>query len=458
MGLFDRNAYGSVVQSPLAPAGGGGGSFTWATPVDANITLDTDNAYDFGDATNRLKELFVFSIRSDSPGPAIYLPNGELNSTDGNLSIVWQSRSLFDESSLQALSWRFRYLTDGAELVSVSWGSRALIDDTGTNSVNWQFRSAYDNTNNTSIDWNGRNLLDAAGGNSLGWNSRTFVDSTGTTSVAYESRQLVNALGAAVIDYSGAAIFAGVDNTVSVGTAGNRYSELYTTQAAIVAATSFVPSWSDPMPAMVVDGTTAESIAASGSAIVFTGNGNDVFFLIVSQDRSDSDPTPSINVRSGYQTGSSDSGFVNVWSGATNSGSSGLVQMFSGNSTSGASGDVKMRTGSAGTTRGSAYAEGRHVYLTPDSNLFVPTTVTAGGTTGNQTINKVSGTVNFAAAATALTVTNSIVTADSIVLAVVRTNDATAEIKNVVPAAGSFTINLSAAATAETSVGFFVIN
>jgi hypothetical protein len=44
------------------------------------------------------------------------------------------------------------------------------------------------------------------------------------------------------------------------------------------------------------------------------------------------------------------------------------------------------------------------------------------------------------------------------VFATVRTNDTTAVIKNVVPGAGSFTINLEAAATAETSVGFWIIN
>jgi hypothetical protein len=87
-----------------------------------------------------------------------------------------------------------------------------------------------------------------------------------------------------------------------------------------------------------------------------------------------------------------------------------------------------------------------------------PTTVTAGGTTGDQTINKVSGTVNFAAGATAITVTNSLVSTTSIVFAVVRTNDTTATIKNVVPGSGSFVITLTAAATAETSVGFFTIN
>lgn len=89
---------------------------------------------------------------------------------------------------------------------------------------------------------------------------------------------------------------------------------------------------------------------------------------------------------------------------------------------------------------------------------FVDATNTAGGTTGAQTINKASGTVNFAASAVTLVVTNSLVTTSSLVFCTIRTNDTTAIIKNVVPAAGSFTILLDAAATAETSVGFLVIN
>lgn len=90
--------------------------------------------------------------------------------------------------------------------------------------------------------------------------------------------------------------------------------------------------------------------------------------------------------------------------------------------------------------------------------IVLENTVTAGGTTGNQTINKPSGTVNIAASGTAVTVTNSLVTTSSIVYAVARTNDTTCSVKNVVPSSGSFVINMSAACTAETSVGFLVVN
>jgi hypothetical protein len=84
--------------------------------------------------------------------------------------------------------------------------------------------------------------------------------------------------------------------------------------------------------------------------------------------------------------------------------------------------------------------------------------VTAGGTTGNRTINTIWGTVNFAAAATSITVTSNITTTASIIIPVKRTADATCNINNIVASNGSFVINMTAACTAETSVGFFIIN
>ncbi len=89
---------------------------------------------------------------------------------------------------------------------------------------------------------------------------------------------------------------------------------------------------------------------------------------------------------------------------------------------------------------------------------YFDATFTAGGTTGAQTINKPVGSVNFASSATSITVTNSLVTANSVVMCTLQTNDATARIANVVPSSGSFTINLTAAATTETKVAFMVVN
>ena len=123
----------------------------------------------------------------------------------------------------------------------------------------------------------------------------------------------------------------------------------------------------------------------------------------------------------------------------------------------GAGGSVIIQTAPAGSSGSSLNALVTQVTVASNGLVSYPTTVTAGGTTGNQTINKLTGTVNIAAAGTTVTVTNSLVSANSIVLCVIRTDDTTARIANVVPTSGSFTINI-VAATAEISIGFLVVN
>lgn len=90
------------------------------------------------------------------------------------------------------------------------------------------------------------------------------------------------------------------------------------------------------------------------------------------------------------------------------------------------------------------------------SKLYVDYTNTA--TVGAVTINKAAGRVRIAAAGSSVVVTNSIVTAASHVFVETSTNDATCSDKNVVPAAGSFTITTTATCTAETTFDFFVVN
>jgi hypothetical protein len=112
-----------------------------------------------------------------------------------------------------------------------------------------------------------------------------------------------------------------------------------------------------------------------------------------------------------------------------------------------AAGLVEINNGTAGTFRDLKVRQ-----------HYVDATLTAGGTTGAQTINKAAGSVNFAAAASSLVVTSDKVTASSIVICTVQTNDTTLKSVQCVPASGSFTMYANAAATAETKVGFIVIN
>ena len=83
----------------------------------------------------------------------------------------------------------------------------------------------------------------------------------------------------------------------------------------------------------------------------------------------------------------------------------------------------------------------------------------ASGTPGAATINKLAGKVAVAIGASSVTVTNSLVTTSSIVLASLQFVDATlTQILSVVPGLGSFTITGNANATAATKVAFVVIN
>jgi len=95
--------------------------------------------------------------------------------------------------------------------------------------------------------------------------------------------------------------------------------------------------------------------------------------------------------------------------------------------------------------------------LTINTSLSMEATITAGGVTGNQTINKALGSVNIAAGGSSITVTNSLVDANSCVFCQIATNDTTAIIKNVVASSGQFVIRTTAAVTAETRINFQVL-
>lgn len=88
--------------------------------------------------------------------------------------------------------------------------------------------------------------------------------------------------------------------------------------------------------------------------------------------------------------------------------------------------------------------------------LYMQSTVTAAGTTGNRTINTQSGSVNFAAGASSLTVTSSLATANSIILATVRTDDSNMSSVQVESSSGSFIIYANSPPAAETRVDFFI--
>lgn len=120
--------------------------------------------------------------------------------------------------------------------------------------------------------------------------------------------------------------------------------------------------------------------------------------------------------------------------------------------------DVRLRvdTGTGTAGEGTLHCYGN---FRVETNFESIRTVTAAGQTGNKTIDKPNGSVNFAAgSSTPIVVTNSLVDQYSNIIPSIMSNDATLKTVQIVATAGSFTIYPGAAATAETKVAFFVIN
>jgi VCBS repeat-containing protein len=81
------------------------------------------------------------------------------------------------------------------------------------------------------------------------------------------------------------------------------------------------------------------------------------------------------------------------------------------------------------------------------------------GTPGNGTVNTARGRAAFASGASAVTVTNSFVTATSQVACTLETIDGTlTQILTCVPGAGTFTVTGNANATGTTKFSFVVMN
>lgn len=87
-------------------------------------------------------------------------------------------------------------------------------------------------------------------------------------------------------------------------------------------------------------------------------------------------------------------------------------------------------------------------------SLTIVKVIQVAGVTGDVTVegNVRAGTVNFAPGETLLTITHPFMNANVLPFCFLRTSDATAVLGSAVPTAGSLTIKMSVAPTAETSV------
>ncbi len=103
--------------------------------------------------------------------------------------------------------------------------------------------------------------------------------------------------------------------------------------------------------------------------------------------------------------------------------------------------------------------KGQFGAVTVTGKLCVNDYVDDSATAGDRTVNAQRGKNAFAQSASAVTVTNNRVTANSLVLCSLERIDATlVSILTVVPGAGSFVVTGNTTATADTKFGWVVIN
>lgn len=93
-----------------------------------------------------------------------------------------------------------------------------------------------------------------------------------------------------------------------------------------------------------------------------------------------------------------------------------------------------------------------------DGPINLPKVITPAGTTGARTINAPTGSVNFAIGASSLVVTNSLVTADSVIQCTIAKNDNNFTALQITQATGSFTIYALSPPASETRVNFTITN
>lgn len=138
--------------------------------------------------------------------------------------------------------------------------------------------------------------------------------------------------------------------------------------------------------------------------------------------------------------------------GTSNTAGVNWVRQVSAGTGTGAGGDHVWQVAPAGTTGTAQNAFVEAFRITSNGVFGIRGTDTPIGTTGAQTISRPSGTVNFAAAATSLVVTNTLCTSTTKIQATIQTADTTMKSVVAVASSGSFTLTANAAATGTTQV------
>lgn len=183
MGIFDRNPEGGAIQSPLVvSSGGGGGSFTWATPIDSNITVDADSLYALGALGGALDIVYAGYLTSSDGIHEISLDgsisfatnNGiTLNDSSGSNGIVLNPAADIKIQTQSGSATALKFYDDGnAGYVAFKGASSISLD------VIWTLPDA-DGTSGQVLTTDGAGILSWAGVSG----ATTELDNLGVTAI-----------------------------------------------------------------------------------------------------------------------------------------------------------------------------------------------------------------------------------------------------------------------------------
>lgn len=469
------------------PCGGGSGS----NPGGNNTDVQFNNSGAFGGSDN---------FKWDNAVQKLII-SGTIGAADGTNSIYPDSRFLSDDAGNSSIAWEARQADSPTGLTLADWSGSVFLMPLGADVNNMAITKVLDPVNPQ--DAATKNYVDTHSAANLtgAVTSVGTVTSLGSFTSANLASALTNETG------SGSAVFASSPTltTPTLGAAtATSINKVTITQPAtgstltiadgktLTVSNSLTLAGTDAT--MMTFPTTSATIARTDAANTFTGHqtiegvtstgatgtGNLVFSASptftgtvntatlsattinattvatttgATQTLGNSNSTQTVNLGIGATTNTMTQ-TVNIGTGSTASGGTKVVHIADGGltgSTTTLSIGTDPSTGGSSTTT----MNGSTVFT---SGIQLPKTITAAGTNGAQTINKVSGSVNFAISAGSLVVTDNQVTTTSVLICTVATNDALFTSAQCVAGSGSFTIFANNAPAAATRVNFLITN
>lgn len=114
---------------------------------------------------------------------------GDISSTNNIINVV---NGTLTYSSNISLNWESKLLYDNSSVYSLDWNGRLLLDDLGNNSIDWRYRNIYNSLGYTTLNYEIGTLYSPDDTNgSVDWKNRILQDTTAIGVVDWSNGHLV---------------------------------------------------------------------------------------------------------------------------------------------------------------------------------------------------------------------------------------------------------------------------